>query len=399
MTKAKPKQSIKAAVEKEYFYPQESAKYIQRVKNNLRSFLFTQNYNIASDGGFLRRNKEANTCYRPMADLASDIEKKASVNGHSPLIGNPNNKLKKLLNDENQHLDPYVIHLICEIYHFPPESVYSSEEITPQKAELILAQSTFPKPFAPLSIKTHKSYFGTFYGYTYDHNVTNDERIITFRLSIFEDENGQPKAEYAFRNKANDEHIFTGTPYYLSELDSICIEMTSGNHRRYQHLLFNGHYYESSQLITYKIGCCTRTSRTSYGEPDVKSFILTSVQLPEAVVQNIVPGLLKMVGHNFYILSSTLNRLMQNNPNLKDFFENNRPFFTLLDNCVYQVDEHRLLKSLDIEPTQVKVAAFEYLALMRGQALAPNRIPYRSADADYAYFHQLKQAMTQLPTE
>ena len=372
--------------------------YINSVKNNLRAFLHTVSYKIDDYGSFTA--KEDNIKFKTLTHLCNELQKKANEENNSFWLSKPDNKLKKLLSNDNDTLDPYFINEICELYSFPIEKVFSSEKISTQEAEDIMSEiikeaRIRQKPFAPLSRLTHKSYFGTFYGYTFDHNPNEDDKIIKFELSIFEDEDFTPKAEYIFYNQNGEKQVFSGTPYYLAELKTICIEMSAGNNRRYQYLYFNGAPYNSKKL-TYKNGVCVRTSTASRNhEPDVKSFIITGQELSERVVEKIVPGLLKMTENNFYILASHLERLEQGNPNIKLFREKYSSDFQLIDNCVFLVKERKIIENTKYEGKNDRIFAFECLTSIRKFALAPNRISYRNTEADYNFFKQFEQVLNE----
>ena len=252
------------------------------------------------------------------------------------------------------------------------------------------------KPFAPLSKLTHKCYFGKFYGYTFDHNPNEEDKIIKFELSILEDENLIPKAEYTFYNQNQEKQVFTGTPYYISELETISIEMSANNNRRYQYLYFNGAPYNSKKL-TYKNGTCVRTSTASRNhEPDVKNFVIMGYELPDHVVKTIIPGLLKMTENNFYILSSQLDRLEQENAHIKDFRQKYHSDFELIDDCVVLVKERKIIENAKYESKAERIFAFDCLTTIRAFALAPNRIMYRNTEADYNFFKQLEQELNDI---
>ncbi len=374
--------------------------YILAVKNNLRNFLHTVGYRIDQYGSFTAKD-ERNAKFKTLTHLCNELQKKATEENNSYWLSKPDNKLKKLLSNENDTLDPYFINEICGLYNFPLEKVFSAEKITCSETEEIMSEVAKEirikqKPFAPLSKLTHKSYFGDFYGYTFDHNPNEDDKIIKFKLSIFEDENFVAKAEYIFYNQNQEKQVFIGTPYYISELNAVCIEMSANNNRRYQYLYFNGAPYNSKKL-TYKNGTCVRTSTASRNhEPDVKSFIITGCELPDNVVETIIPGLLKMTENNFYILSSHLERLEQENTNIKVFHEKYSSDFQLVDNCVYLVKERKIIENTKYESKAERIFAFECLTTIKAFALAPNRIMYRNTEADYNFFKQFQQDLNDI---
>lgn len=368
-------------------------KYILSIKSNLRAFLYTVNYKIDEYGSFVAKD-DKNVKYKTLTHLCNELQRKADAEENSFWLSKLDNKLKKLLSNESDSIDAYFINEICELYKFPIEKVYSPMQISIEEAcetmsEIILNNNIRQKPFAPISKLTHKSYFGDFYGYTFDHNPNEEETIIKFKLSIYEDENFVPKAEYVFYNRNNEKQIFTGIPYYMPESKTIIIEMTSNNHRRYQYLYFNGTPYNSDKVI-YKNGVCVRTSTASANhEPDVKSFVFTGCEQTEEVEKIIIPGLLKMTNDEFYILSSQLDEIEAENPKIKVFHEKNLADFKLIDNAVYLIKERKLIENTKYESKEERIAAFEILTIIKTRALAPNKIIYRNAEADYNYFKEM----------
>lgn len=373
--------------------------YILAVKNNLRSFLYTANYKIDEYGRFSTKDEDdRNKKFKTLTYLCDALQKKSNDENNSYWLSKPDNKLKNIFSIEKASIDPYFINEICELYNFPVEKVFSVKKISVSEAEEIMEEVkkdiiNKQKPFAPLSKLTHKAYFGDFYGYTFDHNPNEDEIIIKFYFSIYEDENYMPKAKYVFYNQNQEEQVFEGTPYYISELKTICIEMSASNNSRYQYLYFNGTPYNSQNLI-YKNGVCVRTSTASKNhEPDVKSFIITGYELPNHVVETIIPGLLKMTKNDFYILSSQLDRLEQENENIKIFCEKYNSDLQLVNNCVCLVRERKILENTVYDSKSERIFAFECLTTIKAFALAPNQIQYRNTEADYNYFKQIEQEL------
>lgn len=367
-------------------------KYILSVKSNLRAFLYTVNYKIDEYGSFMSKDDKS-VKYKTLTHLCNELQKKADAEENSFWLSKLDNKLKKLLSNENDSVDAYFINEICELYKFPIEKIYSPEQISIEEAceimsEIILNNNIRQKPFAPISKLTHKSYFGNFYGYTLDHNPNEEETIIKFDLSIYEDEDFVPRAEYVFYNRNNEKQVFTGIPYYMPESKTIIIEMTANNHRRHQYLYFNGTPYNSDKL-TYKNGVCVRTSTASVNhEPDVKSFVITGCKQTEDVEKNIIPGLLKMTADDFYILSSELDKIEAENTDVKAFHEKNSADFKLIDDAVYLIKERKLIENTKYESKAARISAFEILTTIKSHSLAPNKIIYRNAEADYNYFKE-----------
>ena len=380
--------------------PNKNKSYILAVKHNLRTFLYTANYKIDPYGSFAGKD-ENNIKFNTLTHLCNELQKKAANEDNTYWLSKPDDKLKKILSDEFDTVDPYFVNEICELYHFPVEKVFCAVKVTPEQALEILSDlaketDMKQKPYAPLSKLTHKSYFGDFYGYTFDHNPNEEDTIIKFKLSIFEDENGVPRAEYIFHNRNGEKQIFSGTPYYLSDLETICIEMSADNHRRYQYLYFNGARYHAKKM-TYKSGVCVRTSTVSKShEPDVKSFVITGCELPDEVAKKIILGLLKMTSNDFYVLASQLQQLETEHANIKLFHERYSPDIRLIDNAVFLVKERKIIENVRYESKSERIFAFECLAVIRAHALAPNRVLYRNAEADYNYFHQLEQEVEEL---
>lgn len=374
-----------------------SKDYSLTIKHNLRTFLGTQNYIIDEYGSFtgIDQNKTKHPTLKGLADEISiyALKKEIAID-----VSKPEEKLRKMLSDEYDAVDPFFISLICSLYDFPLEYIYSPEKTDCKNAANIMSQVEVrkklkTKPLPVLSPLTHKAYFGDFYGYTYDHNPNEEEHIIKFKLSIYEDNDGTPKAEYSFYNKDNKKQIFKGIPYYLTELKTIFIEMYADGDRRYQYLHFNGKGYGRDKL-TYKCGICVRTSSASEAnEPDVKSFIITGNELPEDIAQKIVPGLLKMVGDEVYITAPCFDKLRNTDPDIADFCNNYNSFIRLIDNSIYLIPELRILDSVKRATVAERIAVFECLTKIKKLSLAPNRIIYRNAEADYNYFKQLEEAL------
>ena len=183
--------------------------YIKTVKHNLRTFLLTKGYKIDTLGSFDTRNDSGEIKFGTLADLRRKLFLKIDDKDNSFFITEPDKKLKALFSDESKSLDPYFIKEICEMYGFPIGEIYSSNKVALEQAQNTVLEAetqtlAAKKPFSVLSKDSHGAYFSTFYGFTLDHNPNEEEKIIEFNLSIFEDENGLPKAEYVFYNRRNE---------------------------------------------------------------------------------------------------------------------------------------------------------------------------------------------------
>ncbi len=368
-------------------------KYELAIQHNLCSFLETENYYF----GPTVDKRGLPTKPRTQTELANKLEKRINTDDNEHHIGQMNTKLGKLLTAVKPSIDPFFINEICELYKFPIEKIFTFEKITVEQAKEIMEEIngiTAPKerPFSMLSKKTHYSYFGDFYGYTFEHNPNEKDCIKKFQLSIFEDDNGSPKAVYKHHNSSNNElSVFSGIPYYASEQKAICIEMLTDDKQKYQYIYFNGKPYSSTKL-TYKSGACVRTSSASRNdEPDVKNFIITGFELPDNTLNEIVPGLLKMSSDSFYITSAQLEKLESEKPELKVFHKKHDEDFHLIDNSVFLVKELKIIRSTEFESNDKRIYTFECLTKIKAHALSPNRVIYRNTEADYNFFKQLEQ--------
>ncbi len=373
-------------------YELREAEYNRAVKHNLRSFLSTKNYRITGDGTFERKENDA-IVYNSKQDLCTELINYLWESSREYMLKQPADKLTKLLSDAKpKSLDPYFVSIICRAFSFPPEYVYSKNKISPERAQEIMHTPKLAiKPFAPLSRLTHSSYYGLFYGYTYEHHPDRTDKLLKFTLSIYEKEDMTTEAEYVFYDKNNRARIFRGVPFYIADRELISIEMTSDNNTKYQHLQFNGRPY--GETFTYKSGICTRSSSASReNEPDAKSFILTSRELPRELESTIIPGLLKMSGESFYITASALKKIEAENKAAAELHRDYPRLFQLVDENVYCIKEYALLSGIVSEKIiENNISAFECLTIMKAASLAPDKIIYRDSDADFHFFSQLKK--------
>lgn len=372
------------------------------VKSNLRTFLKIEGYDINEYGQFITENGGHN-----MMSLAKAISQKidsketpSKIDSNDPIY----RKLPKFFKNCNipynkpneapeKNLDAYFTYEICELYHFPIEKVISKESITFDEAKRIMdavkANEYRDKGLLPLSPSKNSPYFGTFYGYSLHHYPQNNT-IIPFELSIQQSDDLQPIARYTYM-KGNKPCTLQGVPYFISSTDAIAIEMLSEDHTIYQYLYFYGRTYSDS--LIYRSGVCVRTApaKDCGVEPEVKSFIITRFKLPENVVRDIVPGLLKISGNEFYILKSELDRLEAEKIYLREFHKDYEREFIAFGNSLFQIKERAILKSAELEESDLQIFVFKCLTEIKSHSLAPSRILYRNTIVDYSFFEDLRK--------
>lgn len=216
-------------------------------------------------------------------------------------------------------------------------------------------------------------YFGKYYGYTYSSNSVNRD-IERFTLTI-KKSCGKVSAEYVFEDKNKITRTFFGTPQIIDKNKSVEIKLHNDNG---DHLEISFAYkrYNTSDMY-FRIGCI-KTSSTTSGELISKNFILCKQQLHPTKANEYLPGLLKMTNGCFNVSKDVFEKLVNNDPDYKEFFENFRSYI-IPNHSVFMIDEESVLNTLNRHSKEMQLKIISVLIRLKGRAVEPDFISYSAS--------------------
>lgn len=261
-----------------------------------------------------------------------------SQNKMISLLSCPPSTVKNILRKDDASLNAEVVISFChkfginvtDIYYpkvkikekceYEKTSEYSSA-VTSYAESLMSVKNTDTAYTCEESSVCHKlndkSYFGTFYGYSYNSQYRG--QLDSFVLNISEDENKAVRAELeltcystdGFNRETTRIKRLSGVPFHIEpDLIYIIFTQTDGNELyvfAYNHILIN-----SGKKIFYRHGALLSTSRGSHIAPQIQSFIFSDKLIQENNL-HYVKGILKLVQDSILVPEKAFTELVNTN--------------------------------------------------------------------------------------
>ena len=255
----------------------------------------------------------------------------------------------------------------------------------------ILAPAKIAKKLVPVEnalvakteILDDKGYSGTFYGYMYTKNIKRTE-IVDFELNI------EPKGDstvatltvYNSTDKVKGDSldyqsVYVGTPLLLTKKNIIAMTLVDDTGAFYSFYIDYRSY--NVDKLYYRKGIAVTTESES-DKPLLNNFVLFQKEVSPEKRENLIPGLLPIVGDSFIITKEDMDFLKEDGE-LKTFFQEYSYNWNGKDKLMYRIRVSHILKSIEDEnDEQERYRVINALLKLKEKAQAPVRIEYSNPE-------------------